>query len=135
MNQLVTRLSDIGRGEIGTVGGKAANLGEIIRMGLPAPRGFVFTTADYDMFKERTGVLDEISPYVNKLQHEPDSNWEEISQSIRYVIVAQEMPAEIKIFGSEMYEKLCESYNCQNMAVAVRSSGVAEDSAELSFTD
>lgn len=40
-------LSEVGRGDVALAGGKGANLGELIRAGLPVPPGFVVTTDAY----------------------------------------------------------------------------------------
>ena len=43
----VVGLSTVGLDDLALVGGKAANLGELIRLGLPVPDGFVITTDAY----------------------------------------------------------------------------------------
>ena len=42
---LILRFGDLDRGALSVVGGKAANLGELTRAGLPVPPGFCVTTA------------------------------------------------------------------------------------------
>ncbi|MGI9003285.1 MAG: hypothetical protein ACR2GH_16785 [Pseudonocardia sp.] len=44
---LVLPLESLGRDDVATAGGKAANLGELLRAGLPVPCGFCVTTASY----------------------------------------------------------------------------------------
>jgi pyruvate,water dikinase len=44
---LVRRLDQVGAGDLDTVGGKAANLGELVRAHFPVPDGFVLTTDAY----------------------------------------------------------------------------------------
>ncbi|MDQ4117947.1 MAG: hypothetical protein M3235_13435, partial [Actinomycetota bacterium] len=44
---LVVPLSQLDRTATATAGGKGANLGELVRAGLPVPDGFVVTTAGY----------------------------------------------------------------------------------------
>jgi phosphoenolpyruvate synthase/pyruvate phosphate dikinase len=39
----ITKLADVRKEDVGTVGGKAANLGELIHMGMPLPDGYVVT--------------------------------------------------------------------------------------------
>jgi len=39
----ITKLADVRKEDVGTVGGKAANLGELIGMGMPVPDGYVVT--------------------------------------------------------------------------------------------
>src|SRR4029450_1185809 len=48
--RLALPLAEVGRGDIAIAGGKGANLGELVRAGFPVPRGFVLTTAAYDLF-------------------------------------------------------------------------------------
>jgi len=43
----ITKLADVRKGDVGTVGGKAANLGELIGMGMPVPDGFVVTESPH----------------------------------------------------------------------------------------
>ena len=40
-------LTEVGREDVGEVGGKGAGLGEMLRAGIPVPAGFVVTTAAY----------------------------------------------------------------------------------------
>ena len=47
MEQLVLALDLVGAGLLPDVGGKAANLGELLRAGLPVPAGFCLTTQAY----------------------------------------------------------------------------------------
>ena len=53
------RLQTYGRDDIEEVGGKAANLGELVRAGQPVPPGFVITTDSYQAFVDavRTGRI------------------------------------------------------------------------------
>jgi phosphoenolpyruvate synthase/pyruvate phosphate dikinase len=46
----ITKLADVRKEDVGTVGGKAANLGELIHMGMPVPEGFVITALTYPTF-------------------------------------------------------------------------------------
>ena len=55
---LIVDLADVTRANIATVGGKGANLGEMLRAELPVPPGFVVTVAAYEHMRE-TGELGE----------------------------------------------------------------------------
>ena len=44
---LVAPLGSFGRHDLERAGGKGANLGELIRIGMPVPDGFVVTTDAY----------------------------------------------------------------------------------------
>jgi hypothetical protein len=47
MSGFIKHLSEIGRNDIDEVGGKGANLGELVRKGFPIPPGFVVSAEAY----------------------------------------------------------------------------------------
>src|SRR5438270_8513782 len=53
---LVRSLDQIGAADVDTVGGKAANLGELVRANFPVPDGFVLTTEAYALAARAAGV-------------------------------------------------------------------------------
>ena len=57
---MVRWLTDLGRPDLATAGGKGANLGELVRAGLPVPPGFVISTAAYTEFVTVNGIGTEI---------------------------------------------------------------------------
>src|SRR5918993_4434840 len=46
---LIVDLARLGSGDLASGGGKAANMGELLRAGFPVPPGFVITTTAYDL--------------------------------------------------------------------------------------
>ena len=57
----VAPLNAFGADDLLTVGGKAANLGELLRAGLPVPEGFVVTTEAYAEAAESVGLPELIA--------------------------------------------------------------------------
>ena len=53
-------LAAFGRDDVARAGGKAANLGELVRAGLPVPPGFVVTTEAYRSFVAGHGLTESI---------------------------------------------------------------------------
>jgi phosphoenolpyruvate synthase/pyruvate phosphate dikinase len=53
---LTVGLADLTNQDIAVAGGKGANLGELVRAGLPVPDGFVVTTEAYDWAAAEAGV-------------------------------------------------------------------------------
>src|SRR3954454_2417001 len=53
---LVVGLDRIDASMLTTVGGKAANLGELVRAGLPVPQGVCVTTEAYRMVAAESGI-------------------------------------------------------------------------------
>lgn len=58
---LVRHLDQLGTADLDMVGGKAANLGELVRAGFPVPDGFVLTTEAY-MLAARSAAVDATTP-------------------------------------------------------------------------
>ncbi|MET0233310.1 MAG: PEP/pyruvate-binding domain-containing protein [Kibdelosporangium sp.] len=102
---------DIDAGMLATVGGKAANLGELTRAGLPVPPGFCVTTEAYRRVAAQAGA---------------DGGHE--AAKARDLIVGTPVPAEIGAAILAGYAKLGE-----DVPVAVRSSATAEDLPFASF--
>ncbi len=104
-------LTSFGRTDIGTAGGKGANLGELIRAGFPVPAGFVITTAAYERYVAEHGFaskLGEDGAAARALFTEPVGD-----------ALAAEIAAAYAALGSG--------------PVAVRSSATAEDLVDASF--
>ena len=58
--RLIAPFADIRRSDVATVGGKGANLGEMLAAGLPIPPGFVLTIDAYQRFY----AANELGPRV-----------------------------------------------------------------------
>jgi len=71
-SNLVVRLSDIDHDDIDYVGKVAVNLGELIKLGVPIPKGFVITTNAYHQFLNSsdvpTNVVKEIFRAYKRLE-------------------------------------------------------------------
>ncbi|MCX6748436.1 MAG: phosphoenolpyruvate synthase, partial [Candidatus Pacearchaeota archaeon] len=138
--------SELGKDDVKDVGGKAANLGEMSKLGLPVPQGFAITAQGYDYFLGETGLKEEIYSLLTNLDIEDTKKLDEVSVKIKKMIIEADMP-------KEMEEEIRDSYNTLSfdvsesatkdvmnilkmsdpVFVAVRSSATAEDSAEASF--
>ena len=53
---LILPFTAIDRDALAVAGGKAANLGELVRAGFPVPAGFCVTTAAYDLVAVDAGL-------------------------------------------------------------------------------
>ena len=56
----VAGLAEFGRTDVASAGGKAANLGELVRAGFPVPDGFVVSTEAYRRFVDQNDVAARI---------------------------------------------------------------------------
>jgi len=121
--KLIFRLEKLGREHKNLVGKKCANLGEMLRMGLPVPPGFATSIAMYRRFAKETGAAAEISGYVSqlgKLKGKSITVFDEMSLKIRGMIEGKEVPPDIAKTITSYYQELDKK---GKTAVSVRSSG------------
>lgn len=110
-------------GDISLVGGKGANLGKMVRAGLPVPPGFCVTTDAYKQFIQEMGLWPEMNYALANLPAR------EAGETIRQMIEKASMPQPVFHAIQNAYTNLNSGY----APVAVRSSATAEDLAEASF--
>lgn len=129
MHAFVIGFREIEKTQLGLVGGKGLNLGELTKMpGIRVPDGFCVTTAGYRKAiaqNEAYGVwLDRLAA----LKADERERIVEISRNIRQTVLDAEMPAEVKEAVVHHLSELGEE-----QAYAVRSSATAEDLPHASF--
>ncbi|RLG44606.1 MAG: phosphoenolpyruvate synthase, partial [Thermoproteota archaeon] len=131
---LILWFEETGKEDTALVGGKSANLGEMLKAGFPVPPGFSVTAYAYKKFVEDTGIKDEIFRILseNIKQGKPEE-YEEASKKIRELIENTDMPAEIRDEIVKAYRQLSNRVGVPNVPVAVRSSATAEDLPGASF--
>ncbi len=125
-------LYEIDKDDIPIVGGKGANLGELMRLGIPVPEGFVVDAETFKRFIESTGLKDKIIKILNEIDVNNTKELENASKTIRKMIEETSMPKEIEEEIKKAYRQLCEEIG-EEVYVAVRSSATAEDLPSASF--
>jgi pyruvate,water dikinase len=132
---LVIWFENLRKTDIPSVGGKNANLGEMISAGIPVPPGFAITAYAYKRFIEETKIAAKIYEIIDETVTDVNdpAQYEVASKKIRELIEATSMPKEIENAIRVAYEKLGEKTNVREPFVAVRSSATAEDLADASF--
>ena len=127
--------ANLGKNDVKKVGGKGANLSELINAGFPVPDAFFVSVEAYDKFVEGNDLDKKISEVIEKIDYSDVNSLKNASESIRKLIVEAEMPKEIKDAVISAYKKLYGAPEinisfAQPMEmpyVSVRSSGVMED--------
>ena len=132
MTNYAVNLEEISSGSIGLLGGKAANLGELIDAGLPVPKAFCVTTDAYKDFIDANSLSSEIFKELEELDYEDVADIEKRAASIRSMITSALMPSDTRSAIQELYAKL-ESELGADVSVSVRSSATAEDLPGTSF--
>lgn len=124
--------------DVALVGGKGANLGELVNANFPVPAGFIITSRAYFNFIESTGIKKEIIEKIDALNVDNTAELREVSAKVRELIRNTPMGEELKDEIINAYCKLGEQRlawltSSEQAYVAVRSSATAEDLPEASF--
>lgn len=138
-HEYIIELTKIRKNDIRKAGGKGANLGEMIEIGIPVPPGFVVTTASYDRLIQINNLDDKIQQIIASTDVDDTSELLRASRKIKELVLSCTMPPEIKSKIMEAYQNLSRHDDVQvgsrtDLAiVAVRSSATAEDLPSASF--
>jgi pyruvate,water dikinase len=125
---------DLGKGDIPLVGGKCANLGELLgKIGVPVPNGFAVSAHAYQFFLEETGATEKIEGLLSGIDMTDMDSLQGASQEIRKHVEGLAMPKKMERAILDAYEVLCKQVGKKTVAVAVRSSATAEDLPGASF--
>lgn len=127
---------EIGRGDVGRVGGKNASLGEMVRAlggkGVKVPPGFATTADAYWRYLDANGLRATISDGIADLDA-GRATLAEVGQTIRRAFLRGAWPAETAAAIAAAYRELCRRAGKADADVAVRSSATAEDLPDASF--
>ncbi len=122
--------NQIRKTDIPIVGGKGANLGEMVHVGIPVPDGFVVTATAYYDFLKTTSIRQKILTELSGLDVNDSKALQEVSKKIKTAILAADMPDDLAEEIKQFYIKLSGTHD---RLVAVRSSATAEDLPDASF--
>ena len=86
--KLILWFEELGREDIPLVGGKNANLGEMLKAGIPVPPGFAITAYAYKRLIEETGIAQQIYKIIEETVTDKNDpkQYEEASKKIRALI-------------------------------------------------
>ncbi|RLE79152.1 MAG: hypothetical protein DRJ51_08325 [Thermoprotei archaeon] len=131
--KIILWFEELTREDVPLVGSKCANLGEMMRIGIPVPSGFAVSAYAYKRFLEETGVGYKINIVLKKIIKGGGlEEYREVSKRIRRLIEDTPIPRDIEEGIREAYRELCRRAGREEY-VAVRSSATAEDLLDASF--
>lgn len=130
---LVLWFEEVGKDDIPLVGGKVANLGEMINSGIPVPYGFAVTAFSYKKFITETKIADKIYSILSAIDVNNSEQLNRACEKIRGLIEATQMPQAIESAIKSAYQELEGKLGIKAPFVAVRSSATAEDLPDASF--
>ncbi len=124
---------EISKENVGIVGGKGANLGELTKSKLPVPPGFCVTAQAYLKFIDYAGLDEVVRLLMESLDVEDTDKLTYVSKEIQKKIKEGEFYPELKEEIISAYEEFSKKLNVKDPEVAVRSSATAEDLPDASF--
>jgi pyruvate,water dikinase len=147
----VVWFDEIDKHDVPIVGGKGANLGEMLHANFPVPYGFVITAQAYFYVIKHNDLHKNISEFVDVINFENSKELQDAAEAIRRLIFNAEVPKDLINEIHDYYHHLLEretkhykkskteqimkhvksAYN--EPLVAVRSSATAEDLPDASF--
>src|SRR5438876_6085436 len=115
---LVLPLGTLDRSLLLAVGGKAANLGELIHAGFPVPAGFCISTAAYTLLSERAGLAPILEELAQQARADP-TRQRELAAAARAALLQAPLPSEVIQAVTSAYHTV---FQGEPVPVAVRSS-------------
>lgn len=125
--EMLRWFSDLNRSDLPLAGGKGANLGDMVRAGLPVPPGFVLLTPAYRDFVTGNGIQAEIERLATAVRPDDAASVEVASSAIRALFEGGSVAPTVARAVRDAYAQLGSGL------VAVRSSATAEDLPGASF--
>ncbi len=136
MKGYVEWLSNLGMGDVESVGGKNASLGEMIQnlagLGVQVPGGFATTAHAYREFLATGGLADRINAALAALDVDDVNALARTGSRIRRWIMETPFQPALDAAVDEAYAALEREYGTE-VSWAVRSSATAEDLPDASF--
>jgi pyruvate,water dikinase len=130
MPKNVVWFREVDKSDIPLVGGKGANLGEMVRAGFPVPNGFIVTAHAYYDFLKENDLEKKIAHLLNSADYRSDESLRQVSSHIMREIKEGHLSDELI---SEVYSAYKSLSGPRDALVAVRSSATAEDLPNASF--
>ena len=121
------------RSAVPLVGGKNANLGEMVNAGIRVPPGFAVTSKAFQLYMDKEGLWDRVRNALRDVSSVDIKAVSKAGSHIRESILSTPIPQQVANEIITAYGSLCERCSARDLPVAVRSSATAEDLEEASF--
>ena len=128
---------EISIGDVPVVGGKNASLGEMFSQltlkGISVPDGFALTVNFYWKFIKANGLDKKLPDFFKELDLDSVKSIQNVGKMARSAIMSASFSEDLQKELFDAYLKLSQKYGKEEVDVAVRTSGVAEDMPNASF--
>ncbi|MBI2589821.1 phosphoenolpyruvate synthase [Candidatus Berkelbacteria bacterium] len=128
----VVWFEEVDKTDVDLVGGKGANLGELVQAGIPVPPGFIVTAEAYRKFIQVNKLDRYIQQALTSLDPEDSKTLQAKAQEIQAKILNTPFDRDLESIITERYTEL-RLRPGGSAYVAVRSSATAEDLPDASF--
>jgi len=125
--KIIKNINSVDKKDVSVAGGKGASLGELMRVKIPVPPGFIILTSVFERFLEETDINVEIEASWDKINIKDVKSIENNSEILIDLILKAKMPKDIEKEILKNFKKLKANY------VAIRSSATVEDSKIYSW--
>jgi len=138
VTELILPYLKITKDMVDWVGGKSANLGEVLnKVHLPIPAGFAVTTRAFQAFLAHNDLVDEINKRKMALDPQDPQTLAAVSEEIQQLINQAQVPPALEEAIFSAYEEMARALRPPgdldfSLRVSMRSSAIGEDS-ELSY--
>ncbi|KXK11887.1 MAG: Phosphoenolpyruvate synthase [Microgenomates bacterium OLB23] len=147
----VVWFEEVDKKSVGIVGGKGANLGEMLQAGFPVPYGFVVTSSAYFYMLEHNELTPDMKRILSYVNFENPKELSQASDAIKRMIKTADVPKDLlhtiahhylhlieketSIYSSSLFNHAAQHLgsHIKMPLVAVRSSATAEDLPDASF--
>src|SRR5579884_4223806 len=86
---------EVDKEDVGLVGGKGANLGEMTKAGFPVPNGFIVTSRAYFAFIKENGLQQRITHLLGTVNLEQPDSLQQVAKHIKKLIISGELSEEL----------------------------------------
>ena len=112
--EIVKWFKDLGKADVSKAGGKGANLGELVKAGLPVPPGFVVTAQAYLLFNTESGLSQKIVHAMEGIDVDDTVALQAKAREVQEMIIGTEMPATIKSEILKAYDEMASRDSVQS---------------------
>jgi len=144
--EFILWFDELNKKSIRQAGGKGANMGEMVRVGMPVPKGFVVNVAAFEHLLQINKLDKSIAKIIKTCDVDNTEQLNDTSAKIKQRIMDADTPLSIKQEITRAYNKLSLSREIdvpeslqplsagrESAIVAVRSSATTEDLPDASF--
>lgn len=130
-SEFVVQFKNVGKEDVALVGGKGANLGEMVRAGFPVPNGFIVTSKAYYHFINENNLAVKIKHLLGTANFDHQDSLQQVSSHIQKMMLEAPVSPSLQKEVFTAYKNLGGIFT--DALVAVRSSATAEDLPTASF--